>query len=193
MKIFIINGYAPHKYKGDHFANLARGKLARTIVDIMEDELSGDHELKITHIQDGYDKQEEQLKYKWADIIIMHTPVYWFYTPGEFKQYIDDVYVPGVFTHKSNGEGYGHSGSLNGKYLLSLTWNAPESAFQKEEFMEGDVDTIMLNLHKTNQYIGLKKLNTFSLHDVVKNPNIKEYEKKLRKHLREEINNEKNL
>ncbi len=190
MNIYIINGYAPHNYKGDHFASLARGQLAETIIDIMEDELADNHNLKIKHIQDGYDVFEEQEKFLWADLIIMHAPIYWFYIPALFKKYIDDVYIPGVFTGENATKEYGKSGLLKGKYMLSFSWNAPKNSFTKEGFMEGDVDTIMLNLHKTNQFIGLKPLKTFSIHDVIKNPNIKEYEKNLREHLQKEINNE---
>lgn len=190
MKILIINGFYPHHYKGDHFAGLARGRLAASLVDIMEDELCENHELDFTHITEGYNVREEHEKFKWADIIIMHTPIYWFYIPSEFKKYIDDIYVPGIFTGESHGPGYGYNGNLSGKYMLSMTWNAPESSFNPDGFMEGDVDLVMINLHKTNQFVGLEQLPSFSLHDVIKNPNMKEYERKLRSHLRKVIDNE---
>ncbi len=190
MKIHIINGYAPHTYKGDHFSGLARGRLAETLIDIMEDELSDNHELRITHIQDGYSKVKEQENIIWADIVIIHSPIYWFYVPAAMKKYIDDIYVPGVFTGENPSKKYGKSGVLTGKYMLSLTWNAPESAFEVNGFMEGDVDNVMINLHKTNQFVGLSPLATFSIHDVIKNPDIKEYERKLRLHLQKVIPNE---
>lgn len=187
MKVFIINGYYPHSYKGEHLHGMARGRLAQTLVDIMEDELSKENEVTITHIQDGYKISEEQEKLKESDLVIFHTPVYWFNVPSKFKQYFDDVYVPGILTGKNKEQEYGKSGILTGKYMLSFTWNAALSAFEKDGFIGQSVDDIMMYLHKMNQFIGLSKVETFSVHNVIKEPDIKKYEKDLRAHLQKVI------
>ncbi|SSN06262.1 Modulator of drug activity B [Klebsiella pneumoniae] len=60
------------------------------------------------------------------------------------------------------------------KYMLSVTWNAPQEAFEDEkQFFEGrGIDSVYFPLHKTNQFTGMTSLPTFSCFDVVKNPHI---------------------
>lgn len=192
MKILIINGYTHHTYKGEHFTSLARGRLAETLVDIMENYLSEKHEVVISHVQDGYKVEEEQEKFLEADIVIMHTPIYWFNVPAGFKKYIDDIYAPGIFTGENTSKIYGDSGMLKAKYMFSLTWNAPLYAFENGGFMEATVDEAIKPLHKMNQFVGMKPLKTFSVHDVIKNPRVKQYEKELIEHLKEVVDNEEN-
>ncbi|MFD2617190.1 NAD(P)H-dependent oxidoreductase [Terrilactibacillus laevilacticus] len=174
--ILIINGYQTY---GD-----PKGKLNETLADEMEHILKEKHEIKRTNIDKGYSISEEQEKFVWADTIIFQTPVYWFNVPGLLKTYIDEVYKHGIFF--SGPSEYGRGGLFKDKYyMLSTTWNAPVEAFQKETaFLGGNtVDDIFLGFHKTQEFVGLKKLETFTVHDVVHRPQIEIYLKQLRNHL----------
>ncbi|MEE6450891.1 NAD(P)H-dependent oxidoreductase [Gottfriedia acidiceleris] len=175
--ILIING---HEYY-----DFAKGQLNKTLFEEIKKVLSNDFEIKTTTIQDGYSIEEEQEKYKWADIIIFQTPIYWFSLPGLFKKYIDEVYSYGVFFIGSP-EGYGKGGLMTGKkYMYSTTWNAPENEFnEKEKFFNGKpLDEAIEHLHKMQQFVGMTHLESFAAYDVVSNPDIDKYLKELRDHL----------
>ncbi|MTT30478.1 flavodoxin family protein [Terrilactibacillus sp. BCM23-1] len=174
--ILIINGYQTY---GE-----PKGKLNETLADEMERLLKGKHEIKRTNIDKGYKISDEQEKFVWADTIIFQTPVYWFNVPGLLKTYIDEVYRSGIF-FSGRGE-YGRGGLFKDKhYMLSTTWNAPREAFQNETaFLGGKtVDDIFLGFHKTQEFVGMKKLETFTVHDVVHHPQIDIYLEELKKHL----------
>jgi modulator of drug activity B len=176
--ILIING---HQKTGS-----ANGQLNKTLVaemkKILKDELN--HKVKITTVQKGYDVAEEQQKFMWADTIIFQFPVYWFGVPALMKQYMQDVYGYGVF-YQASTDGYGHGGMLDGKtYMLSSTWNAPADAFGNGFWQDVQTpDTALVAMHKTQSFIGLKPLPSFSCHNVMKDPQMDEYLSQLRQHL----------
>lgn len=177
-KILLING---HEY-----FKKSPGELNRTLFEEWCLQLKDFNETKTTVIEDGYDVNEEIEKWQWANVIIMQTPMYWFSIPGAFKKYIDRIYMDNVFFKGSDQ--YGRGGQFTEKeYLLSLTWNAPESIFNNQKaFYEGkSLDEAILHLHKMNEYIGMRPLPTFSVHDVVKNTNIEHYKQKLKAHVKE--------
>ncbi|SHE34815.1 modulator of drug activity B [Seinonella peptonophila] len=183
-RIFIINGY-------ESYPN-ATGRLNQTIVNHMTDQLSSSYEIKTTVVANGYIPEEESDKFRWADVVIFQSPVFWFSLPGAFKTYIDKVYEYGVFFKGS--QTYGGGGLFTDKqYMLSLTWNATSEVFSNPgQFFEGkDVDEVMFHFHKIQEYVGMKPLPTFSLHDVVRNPDIDSFLKKLDEHLREVFLSEK--
>ncbi|MBB6461399.1 NAD(P)H-dependent oxidoreductase [Flammeovirga kamogawensis] len=138
-----------------------------------------------TDVEKGYSILEEIQKISWADIIIYHTPVWWFSVPNSFKKYLDDVITKGKGKfYGSDGRSsklnpklnYGRSGLLSDKkYILTTTWNAPLEAFElEEEFFKGRSvdDGVMYGFHKMNEYIGMKNLFTYHFYDVNKNPRI---------------------
>ena len=55
---------------------------------------------------------------------------------------------------------------------IVTTWNAPRGAFcDKTQFFEGkSVDDVFFDFHKAQQFLGMRKLESFSCHDVMKNP-----------------------
>ncbi|MCM3003523.1 NAD(P)H-dependent oxidoreductase [Priestia koreensis] len=176
--ILIINGHEAYKK--------SKGTLNQTIFEEMSELLKSKFELKQTIVDDHYSVDEEIEKWKWADVIIMQTPVYWFSIPGKFKHYIDEVYMDNIFFKGSTR--YGQGGQFTDKqYMYSLTWNAPEAIFDNPNaFYEGkSLDEAIFHLHKMNQYIGMSPLPTFSIHDVVKNPNMDHFKAKLKHHLEE--------
>ena len=68
--------------------------------------------------------------------------------------------------------------------MFSSTWNSPAEAFGRG-FWKGvpNPDAALLHLHKAQAFVGLEMLPSFSCHNVVKDPQIKEYLVALRKHL----------
>jgi modulator of drug activity B len=172
-KIFIING-------GQKFAH-SGGQFNKTVQDWTVEFLSknNDYEIKTTHIEDEINLQKEVEKFVWADLIIYHTPVWWFQIPNLFKKYIDDVFTQGHNNgiYKSDGRSrvnpdinYGTGGLLHGrKYMLTTSWNAPATAFTLpgEFFEETSVDDgVMFGFHKMNKFTGMERINGFHFHDV---------------------------
>ena len=178
MKILIINGHQKTPF--------ASGKLNRTLVDEMKKFFSRkkQNQIKTTTIMRGYVPELERKKFKWADVIIFQFPVFWFSAPAILQQYMQDVYAYGDF-YKTEGKAYGQGGLLRGKaYMFSSTWNSPADAFG-HDFWQGvsSPDFALVHLHKAQQFIGLTALPSFSCHNVVKDPQIKEYLTALKKHL----------
>lgn len=176
QKVFIING-------GQHFAH-SGGAFNKTIVgwDTTFFTEENGFEVKITDINEPYDLISEVEKFVWADVVIYHTPVWWFGLPYKFKEYLDTVFTAGHRTgiyysdgrKKENPEiNYGTGGSLTGrKYMLTTTWNAPETAFTlpNEFFSQTSVDDgVMFGFHRMNAFTGMKKINGFHFHDLEKN------------------------
>ncbi|MCP4936135.1 MAG: NAD(P)H-dependent oxidoreductase [bacterium] len=174
--VFIING---HQYW-----EISPGKLNRTLVELAKEKITQKGwNVKTTHVDDAFDAAEEVEKFLWADFIIFQTPVYWMSIPWGFKKYIDEVYMAGygeLFTDDGRTRSdptrkYGSGGLMTGrKYMLSTTWNAPLEAFgDKTQLFDGrDVDGVFFSFHKSQQFIGLDQLPTFSCYDVLKNPDV---------------------
>lgn len=176
--ILIINGH--QKYGS------AEGKLNQTLTDHMVSLLSEKSNVKTTIIQNGYNIEEEQQKFLWADIVIYQTPIYWFSIPGLLKTYMDEVYAYGLFFKGSDQ--YGRGGLLTGKkYMFSTTWNAPEKAFNDPaQFFAGmDVEEAIAHLHRVQEFLGMEPLKSFTSYDVIKNPKIDQFVSELEVHLKE--------
>ncbi len=200
-KIFVING-------GQHFAH-SGGKFNKTITDADKAFFAQEKgfELKVTDINEPYNPEEEVAKFVWADVVIYHTPVWWFGLPYKFKEYIDLVFTAGhrKGIYYSDGRknenpeiNYGTGGSLHGrKYLLTTSWNAPETAFTlpNEFFNQHSVDEgVMFGFHRMNAFIGMEKMDSFHFHDLEKNGSIERIEnyiKRYQTHLESILNNNK--
>lgn len=118
-----------------------------------------------------------------ADVVIVQTPLYWMSAPWLFKKYIDEVFTAGLGGKLAHHDGrviddpsqrYGSGGVIKGKKLmLAATLNAPEYAFNSNEFFEGkDIDGLFFWLHKVYQFNGFDSLPGFTAYDVIKNPSI---------------------
>ena len=180
MNILIVNGHKYYPY--------SEGRLNTTLFNEIVNTLKDMHNIQTTIVENGYTIEEEIEKYKTSDIIIYQTPVNWFSAPWILKKYYDEVFRHGVFYTASAN--YGEGGLFNEKmYMYSLTWNSPEESFFCGKFYDGrSVDDILISLHKLHEYCGMKKIRTFSLHDVVKHPDIPEYITKIKEHLEKYIN-----
>lgn len=174
-KVFVING-------GQRFAH-SGGAFNRTLTGWTADFLTeNDIEVKVTDINDEFVPLDEVEKFKWADVIIYNTPIWWFQVPNRFKKYIDDVFTAGHNNgiYRSDGRSrsnpainYGTGGLMHGKkYMVNTTWNAPDTAFTLpgEFFNETSVDDgVLFGFHRMNAFTGMEKLQGFHFHDLEKN------------------------
>ena len=190
QKIFIING-------GQRFGH-SGGRFNKTIFDTTKaffKEHEG-FEVRYTDINDGYDPAEEVANYVWADVVIYHTPIWWFQVPHGLKKYIDVVFTEGhqKGIYKSDGRtsanpqiNYGTGGQLHGrKYMITTSWNAPETAFTLpgEFFNEHSVDEgPLFGFHRMNAFTGMKPVDGMHFHDVEKNADIVRDIEKYKQHL----------
>ncbi|TLD99907.1 flavodoxin family protein, partial [Helicobacter muridarum] len=171
------------------------GRLSETLHNTAKQtlELLG-FEVLQTHIDKGYNTQQEVQKWLRSKAIIYQMPGWWMGEPWIVKKYIDEVFTAGVgkfFTsdgrHRDNpAVGYGTGGLLKDKkYMFSLTWNAPLEAFTEVNgfFEDVGVDGVYLHLHKAHQFIGMQSLPTFICNDVMKNPQVERYIKDYKAHL----------
>ncbi|WP_072680284.1 NAD(P)H-dependent oxidoreductase [Arcobacter sp. LA11] len=172
--VLIINGH--QKYD-----EVAEGKLTQLFVDEAKSFLkTNNFNVKYTHIEKGYDVQEELDKFAWADVILLQYPVYWMSVPWITKKYIDEIFSGGgnTVTYKNDGRSrddsskkYGSGGLMTDKkYMLSLTYNCPTSEFSNNEgFFEGlSLDEANYAVHKVFQFCGASMLKTYSIHDIFK-------------------------
>lgn len=177
--IFVINGGQIFGHSG--------GKFNKTLLDTTVAYFAEKDafEVRYTDVNDAYDLKQEVEKYKWADVIIYHTPVWWFQLPHGFKKYIDEVFTEGHQNgiYKSDGRSaanpainYGTGGMLHGKkYILTTSWNAPKEAFTLpgEFFNQHSVDEgPLFGFHRMNAFTGMKPLESIHFHDVEKNADI---------------------
>ncbi|GME76004.1 unnamed protein product [Ambrosiozyma monospora] len=116
------------------------------------------------------DVLEEQEKLKWADLLILQFPMWWFSMPAILKGWIDRVFTNGLAygvgysDEKPHGERYGE-GSFKGKRaMLSITIGGSENAFS-ETGLSGDIFDLLYPIqHGILYYTGYSVLNPFLVH-----------------------------
>ena len=188
-KVLIING---HQY----YDVVAKGELTKHYIDKASDFFKANgFEVKHTDIEKGYKAEEECEKFQWADYVLFQFPVYWMGVPWIAKKYFDETFTQGVH-YSSDGRSrsdasklYGSGGLMQGKkYMLSLTYNCPASAFDnKNSLFDGlSLDEAHVATHKTFQFCGLEPLETYAVHDIFKgdldlNAELDKFEKLLSK------------
>lgn len=186
--VFIINGHQKYPF--------SEGKLNASLTDKATNFfLDNGYEVKTTTMEDTYDVNEEITKFKWADVVFFQTPLNWMGVSWSFKKYIDEVFSMGMMGTLSNGDGrskeapkknYGLGGKLQGKYMMSVTANAPKEAFNdpNELFFAGmSEDELLQPMHLNFKWFGLQPLPTFMAYDVMKNPEIENDFKRFETHL----------
>lgn len=175
MNVFIING-------GQTFAH-SRGMFNNTLtgwtVEVMKEK---GFAYRVTNINDAFDPLAEVENFKWADVIIYHTPIWWFQLPNGMKRYIDEVFTAGhdngIYrndgrSRKNPDVNYGTGGLMQGKrYMVTTSWNAPQTAFTLEgEFFDRHTvdEGVLFGFHKMNQFVGMTRIEGFHFHDLEKN------------------------
>ena len=173
-KIFIING--GQKFHG------GGGTLNASITEWTRQTLEElGYQVQSTCINDTYDSRAEAEKIAGADVIIYHTPIWWFQLPYGLKQYIDEVFIAGMDiicpndgrSREEPERNYGTGGLMQGKkYMVTTTWNAPLASFTQPNdfFDQTSVDNgVLFGFHKMNKFVGLSPLEGFHFYDVRKN------------------------
>lgn len=191
-KVLIINA-------GQNFGH-SGGRFNNTVTEATLAFFRGQEDVKVkqTIISNGYDPVEEVEKFVWADVIVYHTPIWWFQLPHGFKKYIDEVFTAGhqKGIYHSDGRSadnpkvnYGTGGMLHGRsYMLTTSWNAPETAFTLPgEFFAGhSVDEgALFGFHRMNAFTGMRPLKSFHFHDIEKNADVIRDMKNYHNHLEE--------
>lgn len=178
-KIFIINGGQKFGHSGGRFNET----LSNETLDFFKN--NGNFEIKTTNINEEYHPSTEVEKFVWADVIIYHTPIWWFQLPHGFKKYIDVVFTEGhnkgIYTSDGRSSAnptinYGTGGMLHGrKYMLTTSWNAPKEAFTLpgEFFNQHSVDEgPLFGFHSMNAFTGMQPLQSMHFHDIEKNADV---------------------
>jgi modulator of drug activity B len=190
-KILLLNG-------GKQFAH-SDGRYNATLHDAAVAYLDrAGFDVKTTFIDGGYDAEEEVQKILWADLVIYQMPGWWMGAPWTVKKYLDEVFTAGHGSLYANdgrtrsdaSQKYGSGGLIHGKkYMLSLTWNAPQQAFDDPtDFFEAKgVDAVYFPFHKANQFLGMNALPTFLSTDVMKMPDIERDVARYEQHLAEVV------
>lgn len=193
-KVHIVNAH--QKWSG-----IAEGNLTRHYIDIMSKVLDNNQiEYTIINVDDGYDIEEEVGRFVAADLIILQFPMYWMGLPWLGKKYIDEVFMAGTgriynkgYHESSNpNKQYGRGkGLLSGKYMLSITCSAPlESFVESQQFFNGlGVDNAFMSVHNALRFVGLSQIETFTSHNIFKNPQIEADSKNLERLLIKALNN----
>ena len=190
-KALIINAHQEYPF--------AKGELNKEIAKRIGEHLQRvGYDIKTTTMKDDWDANEEVDKHTWADVVILQSPTNWMGLPWSFKKYMDEVYTAGMFGKMSQNDGrtadlpkknYGGGGLMQDtRYMLSLTFNAPEESFNNDhEFLfEGkSIDDLYFPQHMNFKFFGMKPIPTFACFDVMKNPTIESDFKRLKKHLEE--------
>lgn len=190
--VFIINGHQYYPF--------AEGKLNKALIDKASIMLGdADFTLRTTVTEQDYDVEKEIDNFLWADIILLQTPLNWMGVTWSFKKYLDEVLTAGMMGKLSNGDGrsseapkknYGLGGLLQGKYMISVTANAPKEAFNnpEEKFFDGlSEDDLLRPMHLNFKWFGLEPLKTFFAYDVMKNPDVEGDFVRFEKHIKEEL------
>ena len=187
-KILVVNG-------GSRMLPMFSGALNTTLSDEIVKYLSAKgYDVKLTKCDAEYDTKEEIQKFAWCDVVIWQFPAWWMHEPWQVKKYMDTVWMeaPGILyrddgrTRKDPSKKYGTGGlATDKKYMISITWNAPEEAFtDPNQLFEGKgIDYALTPFHKAHSFVGMKPLPTFMCNDVMKNLNIPKYIEDLHQHL----------
>ena len=187
--VFVINAHEEYEF--------SRGILNRTLMQIALEHLqAAGHETRLVTMKDEWQVDTEIENHRWADAVLLQTPVNWMGVPWSFKKYMDFVYSFGMDGRMCKGDGrtrsdlhkqYGTGGKLSGtKYMLSLTFNAPRDSFgdPSQTFFSGlTPDDLFRPMHLNFKFFDMEPLPTFACFDVMKNPEIESDLAKYRKHL----------
>ncbi|WP_394224767.1 NAD(P)H-dependent oxidoreductase [Pseudoalteromonas spongiae] len=186
--ILIINGHQYYPF--------SEGKLNGTLVDKAASLLEGKgHKTRVVTMSETIDVEKELENHQWADIVILQTPVNWMGVTWSFKKYMDEVYTAGMGGALCVGDGrteeapkknYGMGGTLtNTKYMMSLTFNAPEESFNDAtEFFDGkSIDDLIFPMHMNFKFFGMKPMETFACFDVMKNADVENDFKRFEAHI----------
>lgn len=190
-RALVINAHQTHH-------GISEGRLNRSMAALIASELEGKgYAVRQTYIESGYDINEEVEKHLWADVIVTQSPVFWFGNPWIYKKYVDEVFTAGLIQQSFlGGDGrskdnpaaqYGSGGKMLGKrYLLSLTMNSPEAAFNDphQKLHQGrSVNEVFASNTANYRFCGAEVLPVFACYDVISAPRVEHDMQRLKERL----------
>jgi modulator of drug activity B len=176
MNVLIINAHL-------NYPNWSEGTLNKSMVDVAKAHfVKNDHQVIVTHIENGYSPEDEVQKHVQADLVILQTPINWFGAPWIYKKYVDEVFNAGLHsktlldndgrTRKDPTRQYGTGGHMHGKkFMVAATWNAPEEAFDNKSgvlFGGKNTDDLLLHITSNYKFIGFDILSDYGVFDIFK-------------------------
>lgn len=194
-RVLVINAHQTHH-------GISEGRLNRSMAALIAAEMAQKgYAVRETYIESGYDINEEVEKHLWADVIVTQSPVFWFGNPWIYKKYVDEVFTAGLIQQSFlGGDGrskddpskqYGSGGTMLGKrYLLSLTMNSPEAAFNdpKQNLHQGrSVDEVFAANTANYKFCGAQVLPVFASYDVISAPKVEQDMQRLKDRLSKEF------
>lgn len=97
------------------------------------------------------DVQVEIEKLKWADLVVLQYPIWWYGMPAILKGWVDRVFTyGGVYTSQ---ERYDHGRFRGKRALLSVTAGGPESTYRPDG-RNADIELVMWPSCFTLYYVG---------------------------------------
>ncbi len=174
--ILIINGHQPFP--------TSPGTLNASLCDIATDTFtSAGHTVRNVQTASAWNVDSEVENQLWADLILLQFPLNSMGPPWSLKRYLDEVFTAGMDGRLAKGDGrtrsdatrqYGSGGLMQDtSYMLSVTMNAPQSAFSDPTqtlFAGRSVDDLLAPLHINFAFFGVNALPTFTAYDVKKSP-----------------------
>ena len=107
-----------------------------------------------------FDPKEEQKIIDAAESVILHFPIHWYSMPALLKAWLDTTLTFGWAFDSSGGQ-------LDQKPLLcSLTTGAPLSSYQSDGKNLRSLDTYLLHLERTAEYVGFDYLGSVATDEV---------------------------
>lgn len=179
-KVLLINTHLT-------YPNWSEGKLNNVFfLKAKEFFEANNFEVLETHVEKGYDAEEEVEKHMEADIIILQTPVNWFGAPWIYKKYADEVFNSGLQSQKFlTGDGrtredaskqYGSGGKMQGKkFMICATFNAPAESFDNpsQQLMQGKgTADLFLNITSNYRFCGVEIMPGYNCFDIFKEGDI---------------------
>lgn len=129
---------------------------------------------------------QEQKKILWADLIIIHTPLWWFSVPAILKGWFDRVFATGVTW---DFDAIYDKGLLKGKRgMLVLTTGGPHEIYAKDKPHKASIEEITHSInHGIFKFNGMEALpmfiawSTFQAGDEGRKKYLSEYKKQIQK------------
>ncbi|MCI4644097.1 MAG: NAD(P)H-dependent oxidoreductase [Hyphomonadaceae bacterium] len=190
MNILLIKGHQPYP--------TSPGTLNKSLVEQAAAYFrQAGFGLRQSDVTADWDNDTEIDHHLWADAVVFQFPLNSMGLPWRLKKYLDDVYTAGMDGRMARGDGrtrsdpsrqYGSGGALvETRYMLSVTLNAPVSAFgdPDQTFFAGrTLDDLLTPVHLNFKFFGMQALPTFAMHDVKKAPTITEDLARFEAHLK---------
>jgi len=106
----------------------------------------------------GKDLRESVERLRWAGLVILQFPVWWYGPPAVVKGWMDRVFLPGFAYGRDRS--FDTDGLSGKKAMLSVTVDVPPSAYRADGRF-GEMAAILWPLHLSLRYVGFDVLQPF--------------------------------